>query len=45
MEFEKLFKVYYMKVYNYLLVLTHQSHLAEELTQKTFYKALNSSYH
>jgi len=32
-----------MKVYNYLLVLTHQSHLAEELTQKTFYKALHSS--
>lgn len=43
MEFEKLFQVYYMKVYNYLLVLTHQPHLAEELTQKTFFKALHSS--
>lgn len=43
MDFEQLYHVYYMKLYNYLLVLAHNSDLAEELTQKTFFKALHKN--
>lgn len=43
MDFEQLYHVYYMKVYNYLLVLARSHDLAEELTQKTFFKVLHKN--
>ncbi|MDK2808475.1 MAG: hypothetical protein PWP24_1210 [Clostridiales bacterium] len=43
MDFEQLYQVYYMKLYHYLFVLTHNSDLAEELTQKTFFKVLHKN--
>lgn len=42
MDFEKLYNMYYMKVYSYVLTMTKNSHLAEEITQRTFFKAMNS---
>lgn len=43
MDFDKLYNTYYMKVYSYVLTLCKNTHLAEEITQETFYKALKSS--
>lgn len=43
MDFEQLYHVYYMKLYNYLLVLAHNPDLAEEITQKTFFNALHKN--
>ena len=43
MEFEKLYQVYYMKVYSYLVSLTSNPEVAEELTQKTFFKVLHKN--
>ncbi len=40
MEFEQLYKTYYMQVYSYMITLCKNSELAEEITQKAFYKAL-----
>lgn len=42
MDFEQLYKAYYMEVFSYLMTLAKDKELAEELTQKTFFKALNS---
>lgn len=43
MDFEKLYNAYYMKVYSYVLTMIKNSHLAEEITQKTFFKAMNAA--
>ncbi|MBD5082205.1 MAG: RNA polymerase sigma factor [Ruminococcaceae bacterium] len=40
MEFEQLYKTYYMQVYSYMMTLCKKPELAEEITQKAFYKAL-----
>ncbi|MBD5551949.1 MAG: RNA polymerase sigma factor [Lachnospiraceae bacterium] len=47
MDFEKLYNMYYMEVYSYVLTRIKNSHMAEEITQKTFYKAMISgnSFH
>ena len=37
---EELYKKYYLKIYKYLLYLSHNQDLAEELTQETFYRAI-----
>jgi RNA polymerase sigma-70 factor (ECF subfamily) len=42
-EFEQLYNAYYMQVYSYLVSLTKNQHTAEELTQKTFFKAFTTS--
>lgn len=42
MDFEKLYNTYYMEIYSYVLTMTKNSHMAEEITQKTFFKAMNS---
>ncbi len=42
MDFEKLYRAYYMKVYSYLMGIVKDSAAAEELTQNTFYKAMTS---
>lgn len=40
MNMEEIYKKYYLKIYKYLLYLSHNQDLAEELTQETFYKAI-----
>ena len=42
MDFEKLYHAYYMKVYSYVLSLSRNRTLAEEITQNTFFKAFTS---
>ena len=39
-EIEQIYKKYYTVVYKYLFCLTHNSDIAEELTQETFYKMI-----
>lgn len=39
-KIEKIYKEYYQIVYKYLLCLTRDSDIAEELTQETFYKMI-----
>ena len=41
-EFEKIYTEYYQSIYRYLLTLTSNSHIAEEITQETFFKALKN---
>lgn len=40
--FEKLYNAYYLRVYSFLLTLSGERDLAEELTEETFYKAFTS---
>ena len=40
MEFEQMYKTYYMQVYSYIITLCKKPELAEEITQKAFYKAM-----
>ncbi|MDG5790073.1 sigma-70 family RNA polymerase sigma factor [Evansella sp. AB-P1] len=39
---EQVYKEYFLTVYKYLYCLTHDPHLAEELTQETFYQSLKT---
>lgn len=39
-DIEKIYEEYFQTVYKYLFYLTHNSDLSEELTQETFYKAV-----
>ena len=39
-DFEKIYNEHFKLVYKYLLALTNNHDLAEELTQETFYKAI-----
>lgn len=41
-EFERIYETYYMKVYSYVLSRCRDPHTAEEITQKTFYRALTA---
>ena len=41
-EFEEIYKKHFRDVYRYILSLTHDEHVAEEITQETFFKALRS---
>ncbi len=40
MDFEKVYRAYFGDVYRYLLKLSGDEHLAEELTAETFWRAL-----
>lgn len=40
--FEKLYETYYMRVYSYAMTLAGKRHLAEEIAQETFYRALTA---
>ncbi|MCM1386156.1 MAG: sigma-70 family RNA polymerase sigma factor [Bacillus sp. (in: Bacteria)] len=42
MDFDKLYQTYYMQVYSYVMTLVKNAHLAEEITQEVFFKALKS---
>lgn len=44
-DFESLYKTYYMKIYSYVMTIVKDSSSAEEITQKTFFKALNAGGH
>lgn len=41
-EFEGLYHSYYMKIYSYIMTIIKNSHMAEEITQEVFYKALKT---
>lgn len=42
MDYEKLYRVYYLQVYSYAITLTKDPQQAEEITQHAFVKALSS---
>jgi len=42
MEFEQIYKTYFKPVYLYMIQLSGNEHIAEEITSETFYKAINS---
>jgi len=42
-DFEKLYNTYYMKVYSFMMTLSKNQHDAEEITQKTFFKAMTAN--
>lgn len=37
---EEIYSKYYKQIYHYLLLLSHNADIAEELTQETFYRAI-----
>ena len=39
---EKLYETYYMRVFSYVMSLVKKRHMAEEITQETFYKAFTA---
>ena len=42
MDTEKLYRLYYMELYSYVMTIVKNREQAEEITQKTFYKAMLS---
>ena len=42
MDYEQLYNTYYMKVYSFVVTLAKNQDISEEITQKTFFKALNT---
>lgn len=40
LNIQEVYEQYFTVVYRYLLSLSHNTHIAEELTQETFFKAL-----
>lgn len=42
MDFDKLYNTYYMEVYSYLMTLARNAHIAEEITQEVFFKAMKT---
>ena len=40
--FEKLYETYYMRVYSYVITLSKDQYIAEDITQETFYKAFST---
>ena len=43
LNIQEVYERYFSSVYRYLLSLSHDTHLAEELTQETFFKALKKA--
>ncbi len=43
LNIQEVYERYFTSVYRYLLSLSHDTHLAEELTQETFFKASEKS--
>ncbi len=42
MDIENMYKAYYMQVYSYVITLCRDKHMAEDITQDTFYKAMHA---
>lgn len=45
MGFESLYQMYYIKIYSYIMTLVKNADTAEEITQETFFKAVNAQKH
>ena len=43
MDYEKLYRAYYLQVYSYTISLAKNREIAEEITQNTFYKAVSTT--
>ena len=43
-EFEEVYRTYFTDVWRYLLKLTHDDSLAEEITAETFFRAMNAMH-
>ena len=41
-EFEKIYRTYFKDVFLYIYRLSHNEHIAEEITSETFFKAMRS---
>ncbi|MEG0578504.1 MAG: sigma factor, partial [Niameybacter sp.] len=41
-KFEDIYEKYFLDVYKYVLSLSRNNHIAEEITQETFFKALKN---
>ena len=41
-DFDEIYRIYFSQVYRYALFLTNDEHLSEEITQETFFKALQA---
>ena len=41
-DFDEIYRIYFSQVYRYALFLTNNEHLSEEITQETFFKALQA---
>ncbi|WP_310601555.1 RNA polymerase sigma factor [Anaerosporobacter sp.] len=41
-DFDKLYNTYYMEVYSYVMTMIKNTHMAEEITQEVFFKALKT---
>lgn len=44
MDFDKLYRTYYMEVYSYMMTLARNAHMAEEITQEVFFKAMKTKH-
>lgn len=44
MDFDKLYNTCYMQVYSYLMTLSGDAHMAEEITQEVFFKAMKTKH-
>ena len=42
MSFEEIYRLYFRDVYLFLLAMSENPDIAEEITQETFYKALKN---
>lgn len=42
MEFEQIYSTYFKSVYPYVMQVSGNEHIAEEITSETFFKAINS---
>ena len=42
MEFDQIYSAYFKSVYLYVMQLSGNEHIAEEITSETFFKAINS---
>lgn len=42
MDFEEMYQMYFRDVYLFILAMSGNPHIAEEITQETFYKALKN---
>lgn len=40
-DFEKIYQMYYMQVYSYVMTLVKNADVAEEITQQTFFNAIS----
>lgn len=42
MDFEQLYNTYFMQVYSFVMTLSKNQDISEEITQRTFFRALTT---